>query len=31
MCACLKSSDIEGIASRSASDLVSVDVKYTSG
>ena len=27
----LKSSNIEGIASRSASDLISVDAKYSSG
>ena len=31
MFVCLKSSNIEGNASRSASDLISVDVKYYSG
>ena len=28
---CLKSSNIEGNAGRSASDLISVDAKYSSG
>ena len=28
---CLKSSNIEGNAGRSASDLLSVDAKYSSG
>ena len=31
MFVCLKSSNIEGNACRSASDLMSVDVKYCSG
>ena len=31
MFVCLKSSNIEGNASRSASDLISVDAKYCSG
>ena len=31
MFVCLKSSNIEGNAGRSASDLISVDVKYSSG
>ena len=31
MFVCLKSSNIEGNACRSASDLISVDVKYCSG
>ena len=31
MFVCLKSSNIEGIAYCSASDLISVDVKYYSG
>ena len=28
---CLRSSDIEGNAGRSAADLISVDAKYSSG
>ena len=28
---CLKSSNIEGNAGRSASDLISIDAKYSSG
>ena len=31
MFVCLKSSNIEGNAGYSASDLISVDVKYSSG
>ena len=31
MFVCLKSSNIAGIACRSASDLISVDAKYCSG
>ena len=31
MFVCLKSSDIEGNACRSASDLISMDAKYCSG
>ena len=31
MCISLKSSNIEGNACRSASDLISVDAKYSSG
>ena len=31
MFVCLKSSNIEGVAGRSASDLISVDAKYSSG
>ena len=31
MFVCLKSSNIEGNAGRSASDLISVDAKYCSG
>ena len=31
MFVCLKSSNIEGNARRSASDLISVDSKYSSG
>ena len=31
MFVCLKSSDIEGNAGRSASDVISVDAKYSSG
>ena len=31
MFVCLKSSNIEGNAGRSASDLTSVDAKYSSG
>ena len=31
MCVCLKSSNIERNAGRSASDLISVDAKYPSG
>ena len=31
MFVCLKSSNIEGIAGRSVSDLISVDAKYSSG
>ena len=31
MFVCLKSNNIEGNASRSASDLISVDAKYCSG
>ena len=31
MFVCLKSSNIEGNAGRSASDLISIDVKYSSG
>ena len=31
MFVCLKSSNIEGIAGRSASDLISIDAKYSSG
>ena len=31
MFVCLKSSNIEGNGSRSASDLISVDAKYSSG
>ena len=31
MCVCLKSSNIQGNAGRSASDLISVDAKYSSG
>ena len=31
MFVCLKSSNIEGNASRCASDLISVDAKYCSG
>ena len=31
MFVCLKSSNIKGNAGRSASDVISVDVKYSSG
>ena len=31
MFVCIKSSNIEGNAGRSASDLISVDAKYSSG
>ena len=31
MFVCLKSINIEGNAGRSASDLISIDVKYSSG
>ena len=31
MFVCLKSSNIEGNAGRSASDLISIDAKYCSG
>ena len=31
MYVCLKSSNIEGNAGRSASDLISIDAKYSSG
>ena len=31
MFVCLKSSNIEGNAGRSASDIISVDAKYSSG
>ena len=31
MFVCLKSSNIEGNAGRSASDLISIDAKYSSG
>ena len=31
MFVCLKSSNIEGNTSRSASDLISLDTKYSSG
>ena len=31
MFVCIKSSNIEGNAGRSASDVISVDAKYTSG
>ena len=31
MFVCLKSSSIEGNAGRSASDLISIDAKYSSG
>ena len=31
MFVCIKSSNIEGIACRSASDFISVDAKYSSG
>ena len=31
MFVCLKSSNIEGNASRSTSDLISIDAKYSSG
>ena len=31
MFVCIESSNIEGIAGRSASDLISVDAKYSSG
>ena len=30
MFVCIKNSNIEGMAGRSASDLISVDVKYSS-